>query len=79
MPIAWQPRETRPTDGSPFWAWLYDSGIKKIRYWTPEQLAEEFGGIPPHYDPLFLCVQNTDDEYDPQFWCPLSEIPEPCE
>lgn len=77
MPIAWQPRETRPTDGTPFWAWLYDSGIHKVRHWSPSQLAEEFGGKPENYDPLFLRVADTDDEFDPDFWAPLDAIPDP--
>lgn len=77
MAITWQSRETRPLDGTPFWAYLYESGIRKVRYWSPQQLAEEFGERPDDFDPLFLLVSDTDEEFDPDFWCPISAIPDP--
>jgi len=71
----WQPIKTAPKDGTKVWAWLYDSGIRQVRFVSAEQSAADEGGEPDDYVDCWL--DDTGDDWGPAFWAPLSAIPIP--
>lgn len=75
--MEWHPIETAPKDGTPIWAYLFDVGIRKLRYWTAEQIAEVEGGNPDEYQESWYEWDDSDQEWGPLFWLPADAIPEP--
>lgn len=68
----WQPIKTAPRDGSKIWAWLYDTGIKRVRFVSAKQSAADEGGDPKDYIDCWL--DDDGDDWGPKFWLPLNAI-----
>ena len=66
-PSAWQPIQTAPKDGTPFWAWLHQTGIRKLKFYADD----------PEWDSGFAECHNPREWWEPEFWLPLEAIPEP--
>lgn len=45
----WQPIETAPKDGTLIWAWLYDTGIKQVRYADESWIDDAGDDWCPHF------------------------------
>ncbi len=72
----WLPGKDAPKDGSLFWGYLYDAGIKKLRWSSPEDAAAKEGGDPEEYYGAFVDARDHTDEWTPEWFLPLSAIPE---
>lgn len=61
--MQWRTMEDAPKDGTPIWGYLYDSGLKALR-WN---------------DDIEQWVETIDEfeEWAPSFWLPLEAIPLP--
>jgi len=77
MPTGWRPKETLPRDGTPFWAYLYQTGIRQMRWASPEECAEYEGGDVAEYDGCFVEVEDFDTDWSPAFWLPFDALPSP--
>ena len=78
--IEWQPIETAPKDGTPVWAWLFDVGIRQVRWWSAEEIAEEEGDDEPeNWAAGWYEVRDWNEGWSPKFWLPVNAIPEPPE
>ncbi len=75
----WRPMIEAPYDGSTVWAWLHQTGIRKVFWMSPEACAQYEGGDPEDYDGCWVQVDDHDEEWSPEFWAPLSAIPDPTE
>lgn len=74
----WLDGKTAPKDGSPFWAYLHQTGIRKLRWATSRELAEDEGGDPEDYiDGCFVECCDFSSDWTPKYWLPLNAIPEP--
>jgi hypothetical protein len=58
-----------PQDGKPFWAWLHQTGIRRM-VWVAD--FYEDGGT-------YVLTDDRGDDYEPDFWAPLSAIPDPAD
>lgn len=79
MSIAWRTMATAPQDGTVIWAWLYDTGIRKVRWESPEEAATREGGDAEDYDGEWVEEGDADEVWGPKFWLPLDAIPVPLE
>lgn len=66
-----------PRDGSRFWAYLYDSSIRLMRWGSAEEWAAQEGGKPEDYIDCYVEVDDETEEWNPKFWLPLDAIPQP--
>jgi hypothetical protein len=73
----WRPIAEAPTDGTPVWAWLNETGILLMRWATPEECARAEGGRPDEYDGCWVEVADFDNDWSPSHWAPLEAIPLP--
>lgn len=73
----WQPIETAPRDGSCFWAYLNETGIRLVRWSSAEEAAARDGGNPDEYTSTFVEVSDETEEWSPRWWLPRSAIPVP--
>lgn len=64
----WTPSDliAPPTDG-PFWAWLHQTGIRKMR-WDPDFYDD---------DGAYVLAEDALDDFDPEFWAPFASIADP--
>lgn len=69
----WTPSELEapPTDG-PFWAWLHQTGIRKM-VWR----VDYYEGDEPGDQGAYVLHDEDDETYEPEFWAPLSAIADP--
>ena len=75
--IHWQPISTAPKDGTPIWAYLYQSGIREVRWMSPEECAEYEGSDDPSdYDGVWVETADSDNDWSPEFWMPALPHPE---
>lgn len=74
---SWLPGKDAPKDGTHFWGYLYDSGIRKLRWSTAEEAAAEENGDPENYRGDFVEVRDTTETWSPKWWLPLNALPEP--
>lgn len=72
----WQPIATNPKDGKPFWAYLHQTGIRKLR-WSSAEEASGLNGDPGDYDGAFCEVDDIMETWEPDWWLPLEAIPDP--
>jgi hypothetical protein len=77
MDATWQPMSTAPKDGREIWAYLYDSGIRRVRWCTAEEAAEIEGGHPDEYEATWCEADDWDQTWTPRWWLPLDALPEP--
>lgn len=75
----WQPMETAPKDGQIIWAWLYQTGIRAVRWGTAEEWAESLGGSPDEYLSCWVEADDDSEEWSPDWWLPYDAIPVPPE
>lgn len=75
----WQPIETAPKDGQIVWAWLYQTGIRAVRWGTAEEWAERLGGSPDEYQDCWVEADDDSEEWSPKWWLPYDAIPAPAE
>lgn len=71
----WAPGTTAPRDGTPMWADLGSDGIRKVRWWTVDELCDAFGGDRGNYQAGFYEVDDADAEAWPKQWLPIWAIP----
>ena len=71
----WTPSELEapPTD-KPFWAWLHQTGIRKM-VWRVDFYQDDEPGDQGAY----VLADDPDEDFIPQFWAPLSAIPDPAD
>jgi hypothetical protein len=64
-----------PRDGSPFWAYLFDSGIRRMFWESAADYAERTGqkGAGDGYAEW----DDPDEEWTPLFWLPDDALPTP--
>jgi hypothetical protein len=78
MTMKWQPGNTAPKDGSPFWGWLSDSGIRLMEYRTAaENAAQDDSADVDRYQAAFVEVSDPTEAWEPRFWLPYSAITTP--
>lgn len=75
----WSTIDTSPKDGTVFWAYLNQSGIRRVRWVTGEQLAELTGDLADECIGWFIQDDDPDELWSPKWWCPLMYIPTPSE
>lgn len=76
--MGWQPINTAPRNGTPIWAYLFDSGIRKVRWWTAAEIAAEEDSVNIELlNPGWYEVSDPEEGWNPQLWLPESEIPDP--
>lgn len=73
----WQPIKTAPKDGTWVWAYLYESGIRRVFWQSAEMSAAEEGGSPGDYVAGWYEVDDHDEGWTPHWWLPQSAISEP--
>lgn len=76
---SWQPIETAPKDGTVIWAWLFETGIRRLRWMGPQECAE-YEGRPSEvedYDGVWVEDNDLSEDWTPRWWLPFSAIPEP--
>lgn len=73
---SWQPIDTAPRDGTPFWAYLFQTGIRKLRFMPAQEAADRDGGEANEYDDAFAECWDAGETWEPKFWLPLSALPE---
>lgn len=74
----WQPIETNPHDGTPFWAYLHQIGVRKLKWMTAEQIAEYEGHPNPEvWEASFVEDWNPREAWEPEWWMPEDAIPDP--
>lgn len=71
----WQPIETAPKDGQVVWAYLYQSGIRAVRFGTAEEWAELEGGSPDEYEDCWVEADNESETWSPRWWLPYGSLP----
>ncbi|MGA4550628.1 DUF3850 domain-containing protein [Methylorubrum aminovorans] len=77
-PAAPRPIAEAPKDGTEIWAWLYDSGVRKLRWWSAEEICEEEGrGTPDAYQAGFYEVADRTEWWNPAWWFPADRLPAP--
>lgn len=75
---AWRPISEAPKDGTEIWAWLYDSGVRKLRWWSAEEICEEEGrNTPEAYQAGFYEVADRTEWWNPAWWLPADRLPAP--
>lgn len=79
MNLNWQHIDTAPKDGTVIWAYLNETGIRRVRYLSPEEIAMIDGGDPSEYDGTWVEEADEDEDWNPRFWLPLDAIPVPAE
>ena len=81
MTIEWTRTSTvpPPVDGTHFWAFLYLSGIHKMRWMSPEERAGLNGWITDETDGAYVELGDKDREWEPEFWAPIDAIATPDE
>ena len=75
----WQDISTAPKDGTPIWAYLYDAGIRLVRWGAAEEWAAEHGGEPDEYISCFVEVGIKEEAWAVRYWLPANAIPAPPE
>ncbi|KQQ29416.1 hypothetical protein ASF53_19485 [Methylobacterium sp. Leaf123] len=74
----WRDISTAPKDGTEIWAWLYDSGVRKLRWWSAEEIHEEEGrDSPDAYQAGFYEVADRTEWWNPRWWVPADCLPTP--
>lgn len=73
----WQDISTAPKDGTPIWAYLYQSGIRLVRWGTAEEWAGQLGGDQDDYQGTWVEVDDIDEEWSPAWWLPRDALPPP--
>ncbi len=73
----WRSGDTAPRDGTPFWAFLFERGLRRLFYMTAQQIAEEEGGTPDEYEAGFCEVDDHSEVWKPKWLVPLALIPLP--
>lgn len=75
---AWKPIAEAPKDGTEIWAWLSGSGVRKVRWWSAEELCEEEGRYTPDfYQAGFYEVADKTEWWNPAWWAPADRLPAP--
>ena len=65
-----------PTD-KPFWAWLHQSGIRKMKWYSAEEVAEQYGWDAEECEGRYAEFDEPKNEWEPDFWLPIDAIPSP--
>ena len=73
----WRDMDSAPKDGTEIWAYLFDSGIRRVRWCSAEESAEIEGGAPDDYEACWCEVDDWDEIWSPKWWLPLNAIPLP--
>ena len=73
----WKPISEAPTDGRLFWGYLHESGIRLLQRVSPEESAEELGGDPGEYLPVWAEVSDHSEQWEPELWASTDDIPLP--
>ena len=76
-PLKWRPISEHPRDGAPFWGWLHQTGIRKLQFMTAAKIADWDGSDVDRWDDSFVEAADPSEAWEPDFWLPLEEIPEP--
>lgn len=75
--IEWKPGVSAPKDGSKFWAYLFASGIRKLRWYSATETAESESGDPSDYIGAFCEISDPAEVWEPMYWVSEDVIPEP--
>lgn len=74
----WRPIADAPRDGTPIWAWLYDSGIRLMVWMNPAECAAYEGSSDPsEYDGSWAEAFDLGEDWSPKWWRPADEIGAP--
>lgn len=68
-----------PRNGKPFWAWLHNSGIRKMRWETAGEFVDRTGRTekPKEFAGAYVEADNPDEDWRPDYWLPFDAIKEP--
>lgn len=72
----WRPIESAPRTGEFIWAYLYNTGIRQVRWMAPNECAELEGGTAADYDGSWVEAGDRED-WSPRFWLPIDALPAP--
>lgn len=77
-PGPWLPISEAPRDGTPVWGFLHETGIRLLRWMSPEECAAyEDSADVEDYDGAWIEVVDADEDWSPEVWAPLDAIPLP--
>ena len=77
--MEWQPIETNPKSGEPFWGYLYDTGIHELRWMSAEETSEYFGCAVDECEGGFVKPDDPSQDWKPRWWLPKDAFPAPPE
>lgn len=75
----WLPIEMAPKDGTVIIAYLYQTGIRYLRWMSPAECAS-YEGFPQDvedYDGTWVESHDDSSDWSPRWWLPADALPEP--